>query len=554
MKRFRRGAERADTSKSDPDSDEELSEGSAAGVAVEDEPAGSAEEPPEAEPEADAAAEPEPEPEAEPEADAAAEPGDDEDVQALAAEAAETETGGAPPRNGSAQSDRAAEVLLDDSTADVEAELAAVEAELAAAGASAAEAVAEDGALVVSLEPEADEATSDLGDTTVEAELAAMAAEVAAAELATVPAAPMPPPPASVVSDPAVPAHPAPAAPTRPARTDLPVLPPKPFQEGSRARGRWLAADGAWETTLRGRQVMNDSRLYRGVAFTEDERRRLELIGLLPPQVIPMHEQLMRAIGQYHAQPTNLAKNVYLSLLQDRNEVLFFRLLGEHLPEMLPVVYTPTVGEAIEHFSQEYRRPRGVFLSVDHVEDIEPSLEATGLAAEDVDLVVATDGEAILGIGDWGVGGINISLGKLALYTAAGGIDPSRTVAVVLDVGTNRQALLENPLYLGNRHERVDEATYDAFVDTFVEAVRRRFPNALLHWEDLAARNARRILQRWRGRSARSTTTSKAPARSPSPPCSRGCAPSAATCRNSESSSSVPAPPVSESPSSCATP
>jgi malate dehydrogenase (oxaloacetate-decarboxylating) len=270
------------------------------------------------------------------------------------------------------------------------------------------------------------------------------------------------------------------------------------LEASGRARGRWVAPDGAWETTLRGRQVMNDPRLYRGVAFTEAERRSLGLVGLLPPQVVPLHEQLTRALGQYYAQPTALAKHVYLSLLQDRNEVLFFRLLSEHLPEMLPVVYTPTVGEAIQHYSQEYRRPRGVFLSVDRPEDIELSLTATRLGADDVDLVVATDGEAILGIGDWGVGGIGISLGKLALYTAAGGIDPGRAIAVMLDVGTNRQSLLDDPLYLGNRHPRVDEQTYDAFIDTFVETVTRLFPSALLHWEDLAARNARRILHRWR--------------------------------------------------------
>jgi len=297
------------------------------------------------------------------------------------------------------------------------------------------------------------------------------------------------------------PVEPAPKAPrAAPLVHNLPPRPPRaaPDDTSGRVRTRWLASDGAWETTLRGRQVMSDPRLFRGVAFTEEERRQLGLVGLLPPQVISLHEQLTRALGQYHAQPSDLAKNVYLSLLQDRNEVLFFRLLSEHLPEMLPVVYTPTIGEAIQHFSQEYRRPRGVFLSVDHPADIELSLSATGFGPEDVDLIVATDGEAILGIGDWGVGGIAISLGKLALYTAAGGIDPGRTIAVVLDVGTNRDSLLTDPLYLGNRHPRVNEETYDAFIDTFVEIATRLFPNALLHWEDLAARNARRTLQRWR--------------------------------------------------------
>ena len=152
---------------------------------------------------------------------------------------------------------------------------------------------------------------------------------------------------------------------------DRRIVPVSSAGTSSPARTRWIASDGAWETTLRGRQVINDSRLFRGVAFNEQERRDLGLVGLLPPQVIPLHEQLTRALGQYYAQPTDLAKNVYLSLLQDRNEVLFFRLLSEHLPEMLPVVYTPTVGEAIQHYSHEYRRPRGVFLSVDHPDDIE---------------------------------------------------------------------------------------------------------------------------------------------------------------------------------------
>jgi malate dehydrogenase (oxaloacetate-decarboxylating) len=298
------------------------------------------------------------------------------------------------------------------------------------------------------------------------------------------------------------PAPPTPQLQPEPAPAGTPPIGPEPAPAGTppigRVRTRWIAADGAWETTQRGRQIINDPRLYRGVAFNDEERRSLGLVGLLPPQVISLHEQLIRAAGQYAAQPTNLAKNVYLALLQDRNEVLFYRLLSDHLAEMLPIVYTPTVGEAIQHFSQEYRRPRGVFLSIDHPDDVELSLMGTGLGAEDVDLIVVTDGEAILGIGDWGVGGISISLGKLAVYTAAGGIDPGRAIAVVLDVGTNRQSLLDDPLYLGNRHPRADHATYDAFVDTFVETATGLFPNALLHWEDLRARNSRRILRRWR--------------------------------------------------------
>ncbi len=250
------------------------------------------------------------------------------------------------------------------------------------------------------------------------------------------------------------------------------------------------------ETRLRGRQLLADPRLSHGVAFTRDERQAFGLVGLLPPAVLTLEEQAARAYQQFSAQPDDLAKNVFLTLLHERIEVLYFRLLQDHLEEMLPIVYTPTVGEAIRRFSGEFRGARGVYLSVDEPDDIEASLRATGLGPEDVDLIVASDGEAILGIGDWGVGGIAISMGKLSVYTAAGGIDPARTLPVVLDVGTNRQSLLDDPLYLGNRHPRADTPTYDAFVDAYVQTASRLFPHALLHWEDLGAANARRVLDR----------------------------------------------------------
>ncbi|MHB8244104.1 MAG: NAD-dependent malic enzyme [Acidimicrobiales bacterium] len=252
------------------------------------------------------------------------------------------------------------------------------------------------------------------------------------------------------------------------------------------------------ETSLRGRHVLADPLLNRGVAFTEAEREALGLVGLLPPGVLSLDQQVKKAYAQYSRQATDLGKNVFLSLLQDRNETLFFRLLQDHLSEMLPIVYTPTVGEAIRNYSGEYRRPKGIYLSVDHPGDMERSLLSLGLAGDDIDLIVATDGEAILGIGDWGVGGIAISAGKLAVYTAAAGIDPARTLAVVLDVGTNRQSLLEDPLYLGNRHPRVDAATYDRFVDDYMHTAAKLFPSAMLHWEDLGAANARRILDRYK--------------------------------------------------------
>jgi malate dehydrogenase (oxaloacetate-decarboxylating) len=165
---------------------------------------------------------------------------------------------------------------------------------------------------------------------------------------------------------------------------------------------------------------------------------------------------------------------------------------------MLPIIYTPTVGEAIENYSHEYRRPRGVYLSVDRPELIEASLQAPGLGPDEVDLIVATDAGAILGIGDWGVGGIHIAVGKLAVYTAAGGINPNRVLPVMLDVGTDRQSLLDDPLYIGNRHPRVPVADYDAFLDAFVTAVGSLFPSALLHWEDIGVSNARRLLERYR--------------------------------------------------------
>jgi malate dehydrogenase (oxaloacetate-decarboxylating) len=266
------------------------------------------------------------------------------------------------------------------------------------------------------------------------------------------------------------------------------------------ARNFRPAPDGAWETTGRGLEVLQTPALNKGVAFPEAERRALGLIGLLPPAVLTLEEQARRAYGQYRAQPNALQAYVYLQSLHVRNEVLFYRLLTDHLHEMLPVVYTPTVGEAIREYSHEYRRPRGVYLSVDHVDEIELAFANFGVSPEDVDLVVATDGECILGIGDWGVGGIAIAVGKLAVYTAAAGIDPTRVIPVVLDVGTDNRSLLDDPCYVGNRHPRVTGERYDDFIDAYVAAAQGLFPGALLHWEDLGAANARRILGRYRQR------------------------------------------------------
>jgi malate dehydrogenase (oxaloacetate-decarboxylating) len=263
-------------------------------------------------------------------------------------------------------------------------------------------------------------------------------------------------------------------------------------------RTSWPDEDGGWRTTLRGRQVLADPRINKGTAFSDSERSDLGLTGLIPAAHFTLDDQVARVYAQYQRQPDDLARNVTLTALHDRNEVLFYRLLTSHLSEMLPIVYTPTVGQAIQHYSHEYRRPRGIYLSVDHPELIEASLLASDLGPGDVDLIVATDAGAILGIGDWGVGGIDIAVGKLAVYTAAGGIDPVRTIPVMLDVGTDRQSLLDDPLYIGNRHPRVPAAEYDAFLDEFVRAAGKLFPLALLHWEDLGIANARRLLERYR--------------------------------------------------------
>ena len=237
--------------------------------------------------------------------------------------------------------------------------------------------------------------------------------------------------------------------------------------------------------------------LNRGVGFTHEERRRLGLTGRLPSGVLTLEQQAERVWRQLQGMPTNMARYLHLDQLHYRNEVLYFKVLSEHLPELMPVVYTPTVGEAIQRFSGEYRGQRGLYLSIDHPEEIAESFETFGLGPDDVDLVVCTDAEGILGIGDWGVGGIQIAVGKLALYTAGGGIDPRRTIAVSLDVGTDNEQLLNDPFYVGNRHARRRGADYDEFIQNYIETVHRLFPKAMLHFEDFGPGNARAILDKY---------------------------------------------------------
>ena len=258
--------------------------------------------------------------------------------------------------------------------------------------------------------------------------------------------------------------------------------------------------DSVLRISARGRLILVHPMANRGTAFTLEERQSLGLSGLLPNRVTTIEEQMRRVYAQYSRSPSPLAKFIQLSQLRDRNEVLFYRLLSENLEEMMPIVYTPTIGEAIERFSHEYHGARAVFLSIDHPELVEQSLRDFELDADDVDLVVATDSEGILGIGDQGIGGVQIAVGKLALYTAAAGIHPRRAIPVVLDVGTDNLGLLHSDVYLGERHARVRGERYDAFIETFVNAVTRLFPNAMLHWEDFGPSNAHRLLHRYQDR------------------------------------------------------
>ena len=248
----------------------------------------------------------------------------------------------------------------------------------------------------------------------------------------------------------------------------------------------------------RGISVLHSPFTNRGSAFSLDERDALGLTGLVPPEVTTLEQQVHRVYAQYLRKSDDLSKNIYLNGLRERNIVLFYKLLQEHLSEMLPIIYTPTVGTAIEQYSHEYRRPGGVYLSIDHPEKIEESFRNAGLTADDVDLIVATDSEQILGIGDWGVGGIDIAIGKLSVYTAAAGIDPQRVIPVVLDVGTNRESLLEDPFYLGNRHARITGDAYYAFIDAYVKVASKLFPKAILHWEDFGTSTGRTILDKYR--------------------------------------------------------
>ena len=245
-------------------------------------------------------------------------------------------------------------------------------------------------------------------------------------------------------------------------------------------------------------EVFSDPLRNRGTAFTLEERAKLGLTGRLPAAVETLDEQAARSYAQLEGYETDLEKYVFLDSLHDRNEVLYFKVVGDHLAELLPIVYDPTVGEAIKQWSKDYRHSRAVYLSIDRPDDVRASFETLGLGPDDVDLIVVSDAQEILGIGDWGVNGTDISIGKLAVYTAAAGIDPSRVIAVNLDVGTDNEMLLNSPTYLGNRHARVTGQRYDDLIASYLSTATDLFPHALLHFEDFGPSNARRILDEYR--------------------------------------------------------
>lgn len=247
---------------------------------------------------------------------------------------------------------------------------------------------------------------------------------------------------------------------------------------------------------LRGHALLEEPLLNQGTAFTAEERDELGLRGLLPPHVETLEEQVARAYEAFENKETDIERHIYMRGLQDTNETLFYALMLAHITEMMPILYTPVVGEACQKFSEIYRRARGLFIGFEDRHKIEAILDNTYLPETKV--IVVTDGGRILGLGDQGVGGLGIPIGKLSLYTACGGIDPESTLPIVLDVGTDNETLLADPMYLGWRHARISGPEYDEFVDHFVQAVMRKFPDVLLQWEDFPQSHAYALLDRYR--------------------------------------------------------
>ncbi|ODV88969.1 hypothetical protein CANCADRAFT_32377 [Tortispora caseinolytica NRRL Y-17796] len=264
---------------------------------------------------------------------------------------------------------------------------------------------------------------------------------------------------------------------------------------GPDVRGR-LSVSKPLLCNVSGKTLLDNPDFNKGSAFTDDERAEFDLHGLLPLEKHSLEVQVLRAYSQFQRRPTPLHKNTFLTSLKYQNTVLYYRLILDHLKEMMGIIYTPTQGEYIENYSRLFRRPDGCFLDIYHPELIETALSRWG-GPDDIDYIVVSDSEGILGIGDQGVGGIGICTAKLALVTLCGGLHPSRALPVVLDTGTDNERLLNDPLYLGLRRHRVRGHRYDDFVDAFMTAVKKKFPNAIVHFEDFGLNNAYRLLHKY---------------------------------------------------------
>lgn len=262
--------------------------------------------------------------------------------------------------------------------------------------------------------------------------------------------------------------------------------------------GNTSTGENTLRVPLRGRELLRDPFYNKDSAFTEEEREKFGLEGLLPTRTETLEEQVRRVYANYSKLAGDFERYLFLTDLQDRNETLFYRVLYEHPTEMMPVVYTPTVGQGCQQYSRVFRNPRGLYIPAYRKDRVEEILRNAPF--QDVRVIVVTDGERILGLGDQGLGGMGIPVGKLTLYTLCAGIHPAKTLPVLLDCGTNRKELLDDPLYLGWRHERIRGPEYDSFVDAFVEAVKKTFPAVLLQWEDFGKDNAIRLLDRYRDR------------------------------------------------------
>ncbi len=245
-----------------------------------------------------------------------------------------------------------------------------------------------------------------------------------------------------------------------------------------------------------GPSLLETPLLNKGSAFSEEERSNFNLTGLLPPRYESIDEQIERAYLQYTSFKTSINKHIFLRAIHDNNETLFFKLVESHLTEMMPIIYTPTVGDACEQFSDIYRSSRGLFISYEERHQIDDILR--NATKNKVKIIVVTDGERVLGLGDQGIGGMGISIGKLSLYTACGGISPAYTLPIMLDVGTNNEKLLNDPMYMGSRHKRISQKEYNEFLDLFIDAVKRRWPQVLLQFEDFAQQNAMPLLKKYR--------------------------------------------------------